>query len=51
MTGKDFLDLVKKEGFIEVELVSETGFNSSEETKGVLFRAKKPVDNGNSREV
>jgi alkylhydroperoxidase/carboxymuconolactone decarboxylase family protein YurZ len=28
-------------GFIEGELVKDTGFNSSPVTKGVLFRAKK----------
>jgi alkylhydroperoxidase/carboxymuconolactone decarboxylase family protein YurZ len=29
-------------GFVDAELVAETGFNSSPVTKGVLFRAKKP---------
>lgn len=30
-------------GFSDVELVGETGFNSSPATKGVLVRAKKPT--------
>jgi len=51
VTGKDFLDLVRKEGFIEDELVGETGFNSSDMTMGVLLRAKKPEGRGNSKEV
>jgi alkylhydroperoxidase/carboxymuconolactone decarboxylase family protein YurZ len=33
-------------GFIEFELVKDTGFNSSPVTKGVLFRAKKPEVQG-----
>jgi alkylhydroperoxidase/carboxymuconolactone decarboxylase family protein YurZ len=41
--GKDFLDMMKEAGFANVEMVSETGFNSSAVTKGVLFRAKKPA--------
>ena len=31
-------------GFADAELVSETGFNSSSVTKGVLFRATKRID-------
>jgi len=42
--GKDFLAIMKQAGFAEVEMVSETGFNSSPITKGVLFRAAKQVD-------
>jgi predicted xylose isomerase-like sugar epimerase len=41
--GKDFLAIIKQSGFDDVEMVSETGFNSSSVTKGVLFRAVKPV--------
>jgi alkylhydroperoxidase/carboxymuconolactone decarboxylase family protein YurZ len=33
--------MLKEVGFAEVELVAETGFNSSPVTKGVLFRARK----------
>ena len=39
----DFLALVQQAGFDEVELVWETGFNSSPQTKGVLIRAGKVV--------
>jgi hypothetical protein len=38
----DFLAMLIEAGFIEVELVKDTGFNSSPVTKGVLCRAKKP---------
>ncbi len=41
--GKDFLVMIKGAGFGDLEMVSETGFNSSPVTKGVLFRAVKPV--------
>jgi hypothetical protein len=37
----DFLTLLDQTGFSGAELVSETGFNSSPMTKGVLFRASK----------
>jgi len=33
---------LKKVGFQKVERMSDTGFNSSPKTKGVLFRAEKP---------
>ncbi len=33
--------MLNKAGFVDVELVADTGFNSSPVTKGVLFRAKK----------
>jgi hypothetical protein len=33
--------MLNKAGFVDVELVAETGFNSSPVTKGVLVRAKK----------
>jgi hypothetical protein len=33
--------MLNETGFVDVELVSETGFNSSPVTKGVLFRARK----------
>jgi hypothetical protein len=32
-----------KVGFQNIELIGETGFNSTPKTKGVLFRAKKPA--------
>ena len=35
--------MLKEAGFTEVELVADTGFNSSPVTKGVLFRALKPA--------
>ncbi len=34
---------MKQAGFGDVEMVSETGFNSSPVTKGVLFRAVRPA--------
>jgi hypothetical protein len=37
--GKDFLALIQQAGFIDSELVGETGFNGSPVTKGVLLRA------------
>jgi arsenite methyltransferase len=41
--GKVFLALLEQAGFEGAELVAETGFNSSPATKGMLFRAVKPV--------
>lgn len=38
----DFLAIFENTGFSDIELVNETGFNSSPKTKGVLIRAKKP---------
>ncbi len=38
---KDFLALLQEAGFMNSELVGETGFNSSPVTKGVLVRATK----------
>lgn len=35
--------MIKNAGFSDVELVAETNFNSSPVTKGVLFRAMKPI--------
>lgn len=35
--------MLREAGFIEAELVKDTGFNSSPVTKGVLFRAKRPT--------
>ncbi len=40
--------MLNEAGFIEFELVKDTGFNSSPVTKGVLFRAKKPEVQGRS---
>ena len=36
--------MLNEAGFIEYELVKDTGFNSSPVTKGVLFRARKPEE-------
>ncbi len=33
---------MRQAGFADAEMVSETGFNSSTVTRGVLFRAVKP---------
>lgn len=33
--------MLNETGFVDVELVNETGFNSSPVTTGVLFRARK----------
>jgi hypothetical protein len=41
--GKDFLAIMKQVGFVECEMPSESGLNSSPVTKGVLFRAVKPT--------
>jgi alkylhydroperoxidase/carboxymuconolactone decarboxylase family protein YurZ len=41
--GKVFLDLLRQAGFSDSEIVCETGLNSSELTKGVLFKAEKPI--------
>lgn len=41
MPEKDFLEMLREAGFVNVELVSETGFNASPKTKGVLIRAGK----------
>ena len=35
--------MFKQAGFVDMELVADTGFNSSPITKGALFRATKPV--------
>ncbi len=35
--------MLSEAGFTNVELVGETGFNSSPVTKGVLLRARKPA--------
>jgi hypothetical protein len=34
---------MEKVGFVDAELVNETGFNSSPATKGALFRARKRI--------
>ena len=41
MPGKDFLALLETVGFMEVEFVGETGFNSSPVTRGALVRARR----------
>ena len=33
--------MLQETGFVNVELVQETGFNASPKTKGVLIRARK----------
>ena len=35
--------MLEQVGFQKVELVGETGFNSTPKTKGVLLRAEKPT--------
>ena len=44
----DFLAMIREAGFTDVEMLAETGFNSSPITKGVLIRAIRPttVDSG-----
>jgi len=41
----EFLAELKKAGFVDVERVSETGFNSSPKTKDMFIRTHKP-ENG-----
>jgi len=36
--------MANEAGFVEGELVKDTGFNSSPVTKGVLLRFRKPKD-------
>jgi hypothetical protein len=38
-----FLAALEKAGFVNVEHMAETGFDSSPKTKGALVRARKPV--------
>lgn len=33
--------MIEKTGFQQVELIGETGFNSTPKTKGILVRAEK----------
>jgi hypothetical protein len=35
--------MLQQAGFADIELVTETGFNSSPKTKGVLIRSKRPI--------
>jgi hypothetical protein len=35
--------MLQKAGFVDEQLVSETGFNSSPKTKGAMFRAAKAM--------
>ena len=46
----DFLAMIRKAGFTDVEMVSETGFNSSPVTKGVLIRARRPTTADSGRQ-
>ncbi len=41
--------MLNEAGFVEVELIAETGFNSSPVTKGVLFRAGRSAISGIGR--
>ncbi|HOV85536.1 MAG TPA: hypothetical protein PLM79_04185 [Syntrophobacteraceae bacterium] len=41
MPGKVFLEMIRNTGFVRVEQVAETGFDSSPATRGVLIRAEK----------
>ena len=45
----DFLAILENKGFIDIDLVNKTGFNSSPKTKGVLIRAKKPNEPNQKR--
>ena len=45
----DFLAILENTGFANIDLVDETGFNSSPKTKGVLIRAKKPNEPNQKR--
>jgi hypothetical protein len=38
----DFLAMLRAAGFVNVELIGKTGFDSSPKTEGVLIRAVKP---------
>ncbi len=49
MPGKDFLAMIKRAGFTNPEIVSETGFNSSPVTRGFLFRAVRPAVSASDR--
>jgi hypothetical protein len=46
----DFLDLLKKVGFEDAELVGKTGFNSTPKTEGVWVRATGPRSSINVHE-
>jgi len=47
----EFLAALERAGFVDVERMGETGFNSSPKTKGVLFRARKPMPQSPEMEV
>lgn len=42
----DFLALMEKVGFVDVEFVGETRLDSSPVTRGTLFRARKAITSG-----
>lgn len=42
--GMDFLVMMKKTGFTEVEAIEKRGFESSAETAAMYFRGKKPCE-------
>jgi len=39
----DFLAMLQKVGFVDAQMIAETGFNSTPKTRGMLFRAAKVV--------
>ena len=41
--------MLRNTGFINAQLVAETGFNSSLKTKGILIRADKPKQTGRQK--
>lgn len=43
LPGTEFLALLERIGFAEAELVGLTGYKTSDETVGALFRAVKPA--------
>ncbi len=43
MPGMDFLAMLKRSGFLDVQIFSGSGFRSSPFTEGLLFTASKPM--------
>lgn len=43
--------MLKQLGFESVELVAETGFNSSPKTRGTLFRGEKALSTKDGKEI
>lgn len=46
----DFLAILRETGFVDEQIVAETGFNSSPKTKGTLFRAIKSAVTGKGKD-